>query len=50
MAGQRDIFDTTVVELEKVEFKNPVVLAGFVGPTLTGFISASYIIEKMRLH
>ncbi len=50
MARHRDIFDTTVVELEKVEFNKPVVLGGFVGPTLTGFISASYIIERMGLH
>ena len=45
-----DIFETKVVELEKVEFHNPVVLGGFVGSTLTGFIAASYIIERLQLH
>ncbi len=50
MADQDDIFRTEVVELEKVKFNNPVVIGGFVGPTLTGFIAASYIIERMKLH
>lgn len=45
-----DIFDTTVVELEKVDYDRPIILGGFVGPTLTGFIAASYIIERMGLH
>lgn len=50
METHRDIFDTTVVDLEKVEFNKPVVIGGFVGQTLTGFIAASYIIERMGLH
>lgn len=50
MVKHKDVFDTTVVDLEEVEFNNPVVLGGFVGPTLTGFIAASYIIERMGLH
>lgn len=50
MVKHGDMFETTVVDLEKVEFNNPVVLGGFVGPTLTGFIAASYIIERMGLH
>lgn len=50
MVRHKDLFDTTVVELESIEFNNPVVLGGFVGPTLTGFIAASYIIERMGLH
>lgn len=45
-----DIFETKVVELEKVEFNNPIVIGGFVGPTLTGFIAASYIIERLEMH
>ncbi len=45
-----DIFETKVVELEKVEFHNPVIVGGFVGSTLTGFISASYIIERLKMH
>ncbi len=45
-----DIFETKVVELEHVEFNNPVVIGGFVGATLTGFIAASYIIERLELH
>lgn len=45
-----DIFETKVVELEPVKFNNPVVIGGFVGNTLTGFIAASYIIERLELH
>lgn len=45
-----DIFETKVVELEEVEFDNPIVIGGFVGSTLTGFIAASYIIERLELH
>lgn len=50
MVKRSEIFDTNVIELESVEFNNPLVLGGFVGPTLTGFIAASYIIERMELH
>ncbi len=50
MADQSDPIDTSVVDLEKVSFNNPVVIGGFVGPTLTGFIAASYIIERLKLH
>lgn len=50
MNSRGEIFDTTVVDLEEVQFNKPVVIGGFVGQTLTGFIAASYIIEKMGLH
>lgn len=50
MSDHGDSFSTRVVDLEKVQFNNPVVIGGFVGNTLTGFIAASYIIERMRLH
>lgn len=45
-----DSYETKVVELEDVKFNNPVVIGGFVGSTLTGFIAASYIIERLELH
>lgn len=45
-----DIFETKVVEQEKVAFRNPTVIGGFVGTTGTGFIAASYIIERLHLH
>lgn len=44
------IFETKVVELEEVKFNKPIVIGGFVGATLTGFIAASYIIERLELH
>ena len=45
-----DIFETKVVDLDKVEFHNPVIIGGFVGNTLTGFIASSYIIERLQMH
>lgn len=44
------MFETKIMELEKVEFHNPVVIGGFVGSTLTGFIAASYIVEQLKMH
>lgn len=43
------LFDT-VVEFEKTQFHDPVVIGGFVGPGLVGLVSAGYIIEKLNLH
>ncbi len=45
-----EIFETKVVNLDKVEFHNPVIIGGFVGNTLTGFIASSYIIERLQMH
>lgn len=45
-----EIFETKVVELDHVEFHNPVIIGGFVGTTLTGFIASSYIIERLQMH
>ena len=45
-----EIFETKVVDLDHVEFHNPVIIGGFVGNTLTGFIAASYIIERLQMH
>ena len=45
-----ELFETKVVELEDLKFNNPMVIGGFVGNTPTGFIAASYIIERLQLH
>lgn len=45
-----EIFETKVVALDHMEFHNPVIIGGFVGNTLTGFIAASYMIERLQLH
>lgn len=50
MAGKKNGSDTTVVELEDIEYNRPLVIGGFLGPTHTGFITANYIIDKMGLH
>jgi uncharacterized protein len=44
------LFDTRVVEFEKSQFQKPLVIGGFVGPTLIGVITASYLIEQLNLH
>ena len=45
-----EIFETKVVDIDHIEFHNPVIIGGFVGNTLTGFIAASYIIERLQMH
>jgi uncharacterized protein len=50
LAVTEHLFDSRVVEFEKSEFKNPLVIGGFVGPSLVGVISASYVIEQLALH
>lgn len=45
-----EIFETKVVDLDHVEFHDPVIIGGFVGNTLTGFIASSYIIERLQMH
>ncbi len=42
--------DSQVVEIEKRNYTNPLVIAGFEGSTFAGVLSASYIIESMQLH
>lgn len=44
------LFPTRVVEFEKEGYNNPIVFGGFVGPSLVGIISASYLIEQLGLH
>lgn len=44
------LFDTKVVELEKIQFHEPIVFGGFVGPGLVGLVSGGYMIEKLNLH
>jgi uncharacterized protein len=44
------LFETSVVELLKVNLREPLVFGGFVGPGLVGLVSAGYIIEKLNLH
>jgi uncharacterized protein len=44
------LFPTRVIELQKETFDHPLVFGGFVGPSLVGIISASYIIEQLKLH
>jgi uncharacterized protein len=35
---------------QKVSFKNPTIICGFVGPGLAGLTAAGYIIEHLELH
>jgi uncharacterized protein len=44
------LFPTRVVEFEKQAYDHPLVFGGFVGPSLVGIISISYLIEQLQLH
>lgn len=44
------LFETSVVELGKSRFDQPLVFGGFVGPGMVGPITAGYMVEKMNLH
>jgi uncharacterized protein len=44
------LFPTRVVEFSKENFDRPLVFGGFVGPSLVGIISVSYLIEQLQLH
>jgi uncharacterized protein len=44
------LFPTRVIEFLKETYNHPLVFGGFVGPSLVGVISASYLIEQLGLH
>ena len=44
------LFDTKVVELQKIQFHKPLAFGGFVGPGLVGIVTSGYMIEKLNLH
>ncbi len=50
MSAGEHLFDSRVVEFGKSKFQDPLVIGGFVGPSLVGVISASYVIEQLGLH
>ena len=45
-----DLYDTGIVEFEKIKYAQPVVFGGFLGPGLIGPVAAGYIIEKLNMH
>ena len=45
-----DLFETAVIEFEKVKYDQPIVFGGFLGPGLIGPVAAGYIIEKLNMH
>jgi uncharacterized protein len=44
------LFETKVVEFQKLQFDGPVIFGGFVGPGLVGLVTTGYMIEKLNLH
>ena len=44
------LFETRIVEFQKENYDHPLVICGFVGPSLVGIISASYLIEQLEFH
>lgn len=45
----RKILDEQVHEIKKINFKSPIVFAGFVGPGLAGPLSVGFMIEKLKM-
>ncbi|MGC8645086.1 MAG: proteasome assembly chaperone family protein [Thermoplasmata archaeon] len=45
-----DSIEARVIELDKYEVKNPLVILGFVEMTTLGLLTTSYIIEQKGLH
>ena len=43
------LFETKVVEFEKLQYDKPVIFGGFVGPGLVGLVTTGYMIEKLNL-
>jgi uncharacterized protein len=39
-----------VVEIDKVNFDNPIIIGGFVGQTMVSIIATSYIISQLGMH
>ncbi len=44
------IFETSIVELVKTKYSDPIVFGGFFSPGLVGPVAAGYMIEKLNLH
>jgi uncharacterized protein len=47
--GDEHLFPTRVIEFVKEGYSHPLAFGGFVGPSLVGIISASYLIEQLGL-
>ncbi|HVB11538.1 MAG TPA: proteasome assembly chaperone family protein [Nitrososphaerales archaeon] len=45
-----NLFETSIVELVKTKFNDPIVFGGFLGPGFVGPVAAGYMIEKLNLH
>ena len=41
--------EAEVYEIKKIQYKSPIVFAGFVGAGLAGPLSVGYIIEKLKM-
>lgn len=44
------LFETAVIEFEKIKYDQPIIFGGFLGPGLIGPVAAGYIIEKLNMH
>ncbi len=46
---QKEFPEAEVFETKKVELKNPIIFAGFVGAGLVGPVAINHIIEKLKM-
>ena len=46
---KKEFPEAEVFEIKKVELKNPIIFAGFVGAGLVGPVAINQIIEKLEM-
>ena len=46
---QKEFPEAEIFETNKVELKNPIIFAGFVGAGLVGPVAINHIIEKLHM-
>ncbi|MBI5145745.1 MAG: proteasome assembly chaperone family protein [Thaumarchaeota archaeon] len=46
---RQNVSEDHVLEIKKINYKSPIIFAGFVGPGLAGPLSVGYMIEKLKM-
>ena len=46
---EKEFPDAEIFQIKKVELKNPIIFAGFVGAGLVGPLSITHMIEELKM-
>ena len=46
---RQNVSEEHILEIKKINYKSPIIFAGFVGPGLAGPLSVGYIIERLKM-